>query len=171
MIDRKKEPVVKGFERLSIPYPNVTTLPNGLELYALDAGDQPINRITVSFSSGLMEAAIPDSLQLAVQLLREGTAAYSGSTISETLDYHGAWLKCDALSHNSSVNLWSLNRSTSKLLPLLGEILTKPSFPEKAFATLRDKHKSRYLLSQKNVSFMASRNDKKLVFGASHPIN
>ncbi len=171
LIDRKKEPVVKGFERLSIPYPNVTTLPNGLELYALDAGDQPINRITVSFSSGLMEAAIPDSLQLAVQLLREGTAAYSGSTISETLDYHGAWLKCDALSHNSSVNLWSLNRSTSKLLPLLGEILTKPSFPEKAFATLRDKHKSRYLLSQKNVSFMASRNDKKLVFGASHPIN
>lgn len=169
-IDRTKEPPVKGFPPLAIPHPAVTRLPNGIELYALDAGDQPINRITVSYSSGLMETPLPDTLQLAAQLLREGTASYTGSRISETLDYHGAWLKSEALSHNSSVTLWSLNKSTVGLLPLLKEILCSPVFPEKEFMTLRDKHKARYLLSQKNVSYVASQIDKKMVFGEKHPM-
>ena len=36
--------------------------------------------------------------------------------------------------------------------------------------TLRDKHKARYLLSQKNVSYVASQIDKKMVFGEKHPM-
>lgn len=171
LTDRTKEPPVKAFSKLSIPRPSLTTLANGIDLYALDAGDQPINRITVSYPSGLMEAKTPDSLQLAIQLLREGTNSYSGSEISETLDYHGAWLKCDALSHNSTVSLWSLNRSTVRLLPLLKELLCAPVFPEKEFATLRDKHIARYLLSLKNVAYATAQSDKKLVFGEQHPMS
>lgn len=171
LTDRTKEPPVKEFTGLAIPRPDILTLPNGVELYTLDAGDQPINRITVSYGSGLMEAEIPDALQLATQLLREGTASYSGSQISETLDYYGAWLKCDALSHNCAINLWSLNKSTLKLLPILKELMLQPAFPEKEFVTLRDKHKAKYLLSLKNVSFIASQNDKKLVFGDNHPMS
>lgn len=171
MTDRTKEPPVKGFSKLSIPRPTITTLANGIELYALDAGDQPINRITVSYPSGLMEAKAPDSLLLATQLLREGTQSYSGSEISETLDYHGAWLKCDALSHNSAVSLWSLNRSTTQLLTLLRELLFSPVFPEKEFATLRDKHIAKYLLSLKNVAYVAAQSDKKMVFGEHHPMS
>lgn len=171
LTDRSTEPPVKGFSTLSIPHPNTMTLPNGIELYTIDAGDQPINRITVSFDSGLMEAHVPDALQLATQLLREGTESYSGSSISETLDYHGAWLKCDAMSHNSAVSLWSLNKSTVRLLPILKELLLKPTFPEKEFMTLRDKHKAKFMLSQKNVSFIAAMTDKKLVFGEKHPMS
>lgn len=171
LTDRTKEPPVKGFSKLSIPRPTLTTLANGIELYALDAGDQPINRITVSYPSGLMEAQAPDTLLLATQLLREGTQSYSGSEISETLDYHGAWLKCDALSHNSAVSLWSLNRSTTQLLTLLRELLFSPVFPEKEFATLRDKHIAKYLLSLKNVAYVAAQSDKKMVFGERHPMS
>ncbi|MBD5258306.1 MAG: insulinase family protein [Barnesiella sp.] len=169
--DRTKEPAVRAFDTLRMPEPTLTKLPNGIELYALNAGDQPLNRITVSYASGLMEAVIPDALSLAAQLLREGTESYTGSQVSETLDFHGAWLKCDAGSHDTTVSLWSLNKSTVNLLPLLKEILTSPAFPEKEFATLRDKHKARYLLSQKNVGYMAAQIDKKNVFGENHPMS
>lgn len=171
VFDRSKEPATSGFPTLVIPAPVVSILPNGIEVYSINAGDQPLNRITISFGSGMIEAALPDALQLATMLLREGTASYSGSMISETLDYHGAWLKCDALSHDTALNLWSINNSTLKLLPLLEEMIFDPSFPEKAFNALKQKHKAKFLLSQKNVSYVASVSDKKLVFGENHPIN
>lgn len=171
LLDRTKEPVTKGFTSLAIPSPVVEKLPNGIGLYAIDAGDQPLNRLTVSFDSGMIEAKIPDALLLATQLLREGTPSYTGSMISETLDYHGAWLKCDAMSHNAAISLWSLNNSTVKLLPLLKEMLTAPTFPDKEFSALKQKHKAKYLLSQKNVSYVAAMHDKRLVFGENHPIN
>lgn len=171
LFDRSKEPATSDFPHLAIPAPVVSTLPNGIELYAVNAGDQPLNRITISFGSGMIEATLPDALQLATMLLREGTASYSGSMISETLDYHGAWLKCDALSHDTALNLWSINNSTLKLLPLLEEMIFDPSFPEKSFNALKQKHKAKFLLSQKNVSYVASVSDKKLVFGENHPIN
>lgn len=169
--DRTRQPEVRDFDTLHLPSLSVTQLSNGVTLYALDAGDQPLNRITVSYASGLMEADIPDALLLAANLLREGTTSYTGSQISETLDYHGAWLKSEVMSHDTAVSLWSLNKSTIKLLPLFKEILTAPTFPDKEFATLRDKHKARYLLSQKNVGYIASQTDKKMVFGASHPMS
>lgn len=170
-LDRTIEPPVRGFSHLSIPYPEIIKLPNGIEIYAIEAGDQPVNRITVSYDSGLVNAENPDALQLAINLLREGTASYSGSKISETLDYYGAWLKSGVLTWNTTVTLWSLNKSTLNLLPILKEILLCPTFPEKEFVTLRDKRKAQYLLSQKNVSFVASQLDKKMVFGEGHPMN
>ncbi|MDE6317178.1 MAG: hypothetical protein K2L73_02125, partial [Muribaculaceae bacterium] len=169
--DRTKEPAVRGFDTLHIPELTITRLPDGMDIYALDAGDQPLNRITVSYASGLMEASIPDALLLATRLLREGTDSYTGSEISEKLDYHGAWLKSDALSHDTAISLWSLNKSTTTLLPLFKELLICPRFPEKEFITLRDKHKARYLLSQKNVGYVASQMDKTRVFGQSHPMS
>lgn len=170
-LDRTKEPPVKEFETLTLPAPELTILPNGIHLYTLEAGDQPLNRITLSYGSGSIEAEIPDALQLAVQLIREGTKAHSGREISEILDYHGAWLKADALTHDTVVSLWSMNKSTKRLLPLLKEIVTEPVFPEAEFTTLKQKHKARYLLSQKNVTFVAAQNNKKQLFGPGHPIN
>lgn len=170
-LDRTKEPVVKEFDTLTLPTPELTILPNGIHLYTLESGDQPLNRITLSYGSGSIEAEIPDALQLAVQLIREGTSTHSGREISEMLDYHGAWLKADALSHDCVVSLWSMNKSTKRLLPLLKEIVTDPMFPDTEFVTLKQKHKARYLLSQKNVTFVAAQNNKKQLFGPGHPIN
>lgn len=170
-LDRTIEPPISGFSQISIPYPELIILPNGVEIYAIDAGDQPVNRITVSYDSGIMNAIIPDALQLSVQLLREGTISYSGSEISNTLDYYGAWLKSDVLTGNTIVSLWSPNKSTSHILPILKEILSAPTFPLKEFETLRQKRKAQYLLSQKNVTYIASQLDKQMVFGKDHPIN
>lgn len=169
-VDRTIEPVVKPFETLSIKPVEKRILPNGVEVFIINSGDQPLNRITVSYPSGLMEAEIPDTLQLATQLMREGTERHSGKEISEMLDFHGAWLKADAMTHDTVISLWSVNSSTATLLPLLREIIEQPVFPEKEFGALKQKHKAKYLVSQKNVMYMASMADKRQVFGKEHPI-
>lgn len=169
-VDRTIEPAVKPFGTLKIKNVNKRVLPNGLEVFIIDSGDQPLNRITFSYPSGLLEAETPDALQLATQLMREGTEHHSGKEISEILDFHGAWLKADAMSHDTVISLWSMNNSTAKLIPLLREIIERPVFPEKEFEALRQKHKAKYLLSQKNVLYMASLADKRLVFGENHPM-
>lgn len=170
-LDRTIEPPIRGFSQISIPYPELYVLPNGIEIYAIEAGDQPVNRITVSYDSGIMNAINPDALQIAAQLLREGTTSYTGSEISNTLDFYGAWLKSDVLTGNAIVSLWSPNKSTSNILPIFKEILLAPKFPLKEFETLRQKRKAQYLLSQKNVTYIAAQLDKQMVFGYNHPIN
>lgn len=169
-VDRTIEPVVKPFETLAIKPVEKRILPNGVEVFIINSGDQPLNRVTVSYPSGLMEAEIPDALQLATQLMREGTERHSGKEISEMLDFHGAWLKADAMTHDTVISLWSVNSSTATLLPLLREIIEQPVFPEKEFEALKQKHKAKYLVSQKNVMYMASMADKRQVFGKEHPI-
>lgn len=170
-LDRTIEPPVTGFTHLSIASPDVITLPNGINIYAINAGDQPVNRILVSYDSGLINAEIPDALQLAVKLLREGTISYTGSKISETLDFYGAWLKSSVLNGNTTITLWSPNKSTKHLLPILKEILLAPTFPEKEFVKMREKRKAQQLLALKNVSYISSKLDKQLVFGENHPMN
>lgn len=169
-LDRTTPPQVSPFTNLDIINPTKMVLPNGIEIYSINAGDQPLNRITVSYPHGLMEADIPDALLLAGMMLREGTRTHTGAQISETLDSHGAWLKVETLTHDTTVSLWSLNNSTARLLPLLKEIIESPSFPQKEFAALQQKHKAKYLLSQKNVLYRASEASKKLIFGDGHPM-
>ena len=169
-LDRQTPPELFAFPPISVPQPNIITLSNGIEIYWLDLGSQPINRITLSFDSGLLETPVPDALQIAAQLMREGTASFSGREISERLDYEGAWLKIDTLSHNSTINLWGLNKSTLQLLPLLHEVAAKPMFPEGEFATIRNKQSAKARLSLKRAPYIASQLDKQLVFGADHPM-
>lgn len=169
-LDRQTPPELFAFPPISVPQPNMATLNNGIEVYWLDLGNQPINRITLSFDSGLLETNSPDALQIAAQLMREGTASLSGREISEQLDYEGAWLKIDTLSHNSMINLWSLNKSTLKLLPILKDIVTSPTFPESEFATIRDKQSAKARLSLKRAPYVASLIDKRQVFGTEHPM-
>ena len=38
-LDRTIEPPVSGFSQISIPYPELFILPNGVEIYAIDVED------------------------------------------------------------------------------------------------------------------------------------
>lgn len=167
---RKIPPAVTDFPPLSIQYPTVDTLSNGIDMHILEAGEQPVNRLTLSWEGGMTDTDNSAAMTLMALLLREGTVSYSGKEISETLDFNGAWLKVEPLSHNITVTLHSLNTSSASLLPLLAEIIREPIFPEKEIDAMKEKVAASAEISLKKVSTLASIANRKLTFGLNHPL-
>lgn len=168
MLDRTTPPPLLPYPELHLPDIEKTILPNGTEFYQLRAGDRPVNRITLCWNRGDQETSCKEALSLACLLLREGAGSRSGLQISETLDYHGAWLKIDSDEHNIILNLFSLNKATPLLLPLLGDIIGSPTFPEEAVSTMRDNFVAKRAVNLKKVSYVAALTNRRRIFGDNH---
>ena len=170
-LDRKIAPEVGGFESLSLPPMRTATLSNGLTLNIIDYGQQEVTRLTAIWDSGNAETAdIPKSLNLAATLLREGTASTSGREIAEALDFNGAWLTTTVESHNTTINLFSLNSKFDEPLDILIKIISEPSFPATEFDTYRCQMAQTAALNERKVSFLAEQERVRLTYGSSHPL-
>ncbi len=169
-LDRKTPPKIKGFGRLSIPKPRTITLDNGTPVTILDNGDQEVNRLSAIWDGGIAETTHPTAATLTANLMREGTSSRDGAQIAETLDYNGAWLRCNTHTHHSSLVAHSLNRNTSDIFPLLTDIITNPAFPQKEFDTLREKLTRIAEIDKEKVEYHSAIANRQLLFGENHPL-
>ncbi len=169
-LDRKTPPKIKGFGRLSIPKPRTITLDNGTPVTILDNGDQEVNRLSAIWDGGIAETPHPTAATLTANLMREGTSSRDGAQIAETLDYNGAWLRCNTHTHHSSLVAHSLNRNTGDIFPLLTDIITNPAFPQKEFDTLREKLTRIAELDEEKVEYHSAIANRQLLFGENHPL-
>lgn len=169
IIDRTTPPPTYPYPRLSIPFPADRIGPAGIRITNLNHGDQAINRLSVAWDFGLFQASNPAALTAMSQLLREGAAARSGFEISETLDLNGAWLKAEASTDSFTISLFSINKTFDNLIPLISEIITKPTFPVDELDTIKESMAAMMEVNLKKVAFAASVDNRRQTFGASHP--
>lgn len=167
---RTQAPAITEFPVLGIPSIAETVTTGGNRLIVLDNGDQPVNKLTLSYAGGIVDSSNQAATILMTQLLREGTLNLSGEEISEKLDFNGAWLKIEPSAHYITASLYSMNSSAKELYGLLDEIVNSPSFPEKEFESIKEKMASSAAINMKKVSFLSSKTDKELTFGKGHPM-
>lgn len=167
---RSTPPEVTDFPPLAIQYPIVTSLSNGIKIFIIEAGEQPVNRLTLSWECGMTDVDDTVAMALMAKTLREGSVNYSGKEISEVLDSNGAWLKIDPLSHNFTITLHSLNKTAAAVLPLILDMIENPVFPKIAIETIKEKYAATTEINLKKVATLASIADKRLTFGKNHPL-
>src|SRR5205823_3317065 len=80
----------------------------------------------------------PGSAFFALKMLSEGTATRSASQISEAFDRYGAFLELSSGPDRASMVVYCLTKHLASILPLVYELLTEPTFPEKELADLRN---------------------------------
>ena len=66
-------------------------------------------------------------------MLCEGAGTRSGADIAELFEFNGAWIKVETGRHVTSVTLHSLNKSVGEVLPVIGDLITAPTFPRRYF--------------------------------------
>lgn len=164
-----KLPEIKEFTSLSLPDCSVVDFAPGVRLHLLDAGQQPANRISVYFNRGVAANDVPGAASLMPKLLQEGTATMSGAEIADTLDFNGAWLRANISEHYSGLSLISLNETTGSLLPLLGDMLLRPSFPDNALETQRRNALMKTRTELTKPSFVAGQEFTRRMAGTAHP--
>ncbi len=171
MLDRTVIPEVKEFGLLSAPVPEYITLSNGIRLAILDQGEQEVNRLTISWSGGTADVDSPAALIVAAELIKEGCKSLTGEEIAEALDFNGAWLRISPSHHFTVLTLHSLNSRFKNVLPIIGEIISSPAFPQEEFEIIKEKVARSRELEAKKVTFHASEADRRLVFGENHPMS
>lgn len=169
MLDRTNQPAIRSIESFVIPQPNVTVLPNGIELYTINMGEQEVVRIDLMFSSGKWDQKKNLTAVMTNLMLKEGAGDLSSAKIAELLDYYGSWMQSSVTQHNSYLTLYSLNKHFASLLPIIEQIIKQPAFPTEEFKTLMERQKRQYLVDCEKVENLANFASLGQLFGESHP--
>lgn len=166
---RSAPPAIHNLPRLSVPAPVVTTLPGGMRLVMLDAGEMEVSRLSIMRTGGTVEAPLPEIPLLCTEVMREGSASLTGAQIADRLDYNGAWVKSSGHAHHQSTVLFSLNANAAEVLPVVADFVAHPVFDPHATAMLAEKTAAKAEIDAQKVAWHASNALTSLVKGAANP--
>ncbi|HTJ15010.1 MAG TPA: pitrilysin family protein [Dinghuibacter sp.] len=171
MLNRQQAPALKD----AVDYPltlkpyQFFRLPNGIEVYAVDAGPQEVIQVEMVFDAG---NAFEDKNMVAAStnfLLKNGTRTRTAFDINEQLEYYGAYLNRNCYNETSSLVLHSMTKHLPELLPILRDLLTESTFPQEEIDTYRQNMLQRLAVNLKKPEFIAGRLIDVSLFGADHP--
>ena len=168
-MDRTIQPEIQPLKNFHIQTPVRTTLPNGIPLAVINAGEQEVVRMDVLFSGGRWQQSQKLQALFTNRMLREGTTKYTAATIAEKLDYYGSWLELSSSSEYAYITVYSLNKYLVKTLEVVESMIKEPLFPQKELQTILDTNIQQYLVNTSKVDFLAHRSLLKSLYGEQHP--
>jgi len=169
MPDRTQAPPISKIEKIDFPHAEKHTLSNGTPLWVLNAGVQDIVKLDVFFNAGRPFEVKKLVSRATSKLLLEGTQKHSAQQIAEILDFHGATLASPVDLDTSSLILYSLGKHFPKLLDLLGEVLTQPSFHEEELELFKQNTIQKLKFNNSKCDVRAYRQVTESIFGPDHP--
>ena len=168
-MDRTIQPEIQPLKNFHIQTPVRTTLPNGIPLTVINAGEQEVVRMDVLFSGGRWQQSQKLQALFTNRMLREGTTKYTAATIAEKLDYYGSWLELSSSSEYAYITVYSLIKYLAKTLEVVESMIKEPLFPQKELQTILDTNIQQYLVNTSKVDFLAHRSLLKSLYGEQHP--
>ncbi len=163
--DRTQMPPAAGFEKLDLHDPESITLDNGLAVYVIPGEEQEVTRLDLVFDAGTAFQEVKLQAAAVNDLLAEGTRRHSSFQIAETLDFHGAYTDYFLTKDTAGITLYGLTKYYDRLLPLMAELVTEATFPEKELAVFLDRRRQEFQVNSQKVRYKASQAFNKLVFG------
>ncbi len=165
-VDRSTRPEPGPAPVINIPEAEEFELDNGLRVIVVENDRLP----RVSYNLRLVHPSILEGeykgyVDIAGQLLRNGTSNRTKEEIDDAIDFIGA----NVNTHGRGFFASSLSRHNDTLLELLSDILLNPTFPTEEFERIRNQRKSNLATQRNDPSYMIRVLYNKLVFGEGHP--
>ena len=167
-IDRSVAPDIKPITQISLPHVEAIKWKNGITGFKINSGNLDLIEIEFLFKGGVKHEQIHSQSRMMSAMLKEGTTQFSQQQINETIDFYGAQIQVHTTIDFTSVKLVCLLRHLSNLLPLLKEILTNCTFPEKEMQTVVMNKKQKLILEMQKVEHLAHQKFSKLIFGKDY---
>lgn len=169
MLDRTKAPAFQRTNQFDLLKPEIERLKNGSSVYFLSGGQQEVIRIEIVFSAGRWYEENWGASHFTSNLISKGTSTKNSFTIASIFDLYGAHLEIAPGLDTVSVSLYSLTKNLHYVLPLLREVLSESTFPEKELAQSKVIFLQNLKVNREKTSFQASKLFRKSLFGESHP--
>lgn len=169
MLDRTQPPLIHEINRLVLPPVQTFTLDNGIPVYVVNMGTQEVLKLEVIFNAGRPYEQTQLAARATASMLKEGTASFSSAVIAEKIDFYGSSISTPFNIDTTNVLLYSLNKYFDKVLPVLAEMLTSPTFPQKELDTFIQVNQQNLQIDLTKNDTLAYRAVTELMFGKTHP--
>ena len=174
VLDRTQSPAFQEIQEVRLPPVQTHYLDNGLPIHLIAVPQQPVLRLECVFDAGTWyeratPATQPGSAFFAIKMLVEGTPTRSSAQISEYFDRYGAFVELHSGPDRAGVIIYCLTKFLPDVLPLLRELLTEPTFPEKELDDLRNITLQNLRVNYEKNAYIAGVLFREKLFGASHP--
>lgn len=169
MPNRVIAPEIQEIKNLKLPQPTVHTLDNGIPVYVTNMGTQDIVKLEVIFFAGRPFESKKLVSRATASMLKEGTKNYTAAQIAELTDFYGGTLSVPVNLDTSNILLFSLKKHFDKLLPLVGEMLSQPVFPENELELFKKRNQQRLQVDLTRNDVVAYRKVTEFIFGKDKP--
>jgi len=171
MIDRTSAPFIKDaieFDLKLKPYQKMV-LNNGVEVYAINAGEQELLQLEIVFYAGNSYEKNKGVALATNFMLKNGTSNKSAYQINEHFEYHGAYCNRSCYNETAVLSLHTLNKHLNVLLPVMREMITDAAFPESELDIFKQNSQQKLQVNLKKCDFVANRLIDAYLFGEEHP--
>ena len=169
MLDRTISPDFQTIKSINIPPAQVITLSNGIPLYVVNVGEQPVIKIEFSFDAGNWQEPQNGVSLFTAKMISEGTGNHSSSEINEYFDKFGSFIESGQGLDRANFVVYGLKKHLASLLPMVQELLNEATFPEKELETLKNIQLQTLQVNSEKTAFIANKTFRKKVFGDVHP--
>ena len=165
-----RAPVSNEILQVHIPGAVKQILPNGIKVFVLEnhrAAEININ-IYVNGAGGLFDpSGQPGVSSMTAEMLSRGTSTLSAKDIARATDTLGASIDVNSTSTsaNASILASGLSSNFDQWLPVIADILLRPSFPTNELEDAKRRDLSGLQAQQSSPSFLASKYFRKALYG------
>ena len=168
-LDRTQAPAAAPM--VNVPFPKVShhVLDNGIPVYTVQFGSQEIVELNAIFPAGMSFEPASGVANFTTWVMQEGTENYTGLEFAKALDGYGASLGAETGYESATFHLSTLTKHLGSTIPLMVELLCRPTFPQKELDILKELSIRNLEIEQKKTAFMARRAFNRMMNGADHP--
>ena len=168
--DRSKPPALGPVPALKLPPLEKRTLSNGLQVWIMGIHKVPTVHLQLAVRTGI--AADPPRkfglASLTAAMLDEGAGGRSALDISDAVDFLGAQLSTTGSVDAAYVDLHVPVARLADALPIMADVVVRPTFPEAELKRLRDERLASLLETQDDPERLINVAFPRLVFGPQH---
>lgn len=168
-IDRTKPPASHLVEYLVNPPSRMIHLSNGIPVYIVNGGTQPVLNIEFIYKAGSYYQSLKSVATAANSLLTAGTSGKTADEISEYFEFFGSTLETSTEKDYAYVTLFTTNKYVKETLPMLAEVIADAVFPESELEIYKTTRLQTLSENLQKVKYLARVHFAEQIFGPAHP--
>jgi zinc protease len=168
--DRTRPPALGPTPQLDLPAIQKRALSNGLAVWLIESHEVPIAQINIVVRAGAGDdpAGKFGAASLTAAMLDEGAGSRSALEIADAVEFLGANLTTTSSFDSSAVRLNVPVTRLGEALPLLADVILRPTFPAMELDRLRQERITALLQARDDPASIAQMAFARIVFGAMH---
>ncbi len=162
-------PTIQQVTSLSLPAYQASQLPNGMKLFSLPGGSEPVMKMEIVFRAGAGLEKKTGVAEFMAGLLSEGTKHLSSADFAEKIEFLGATLQTRGGVDTVRIKLFTLTRFFPQLITLVHDIIQSPAFDTHELNIYRNNKLERLQIDLKKNEVLAYRHLTEAIYGKEHP--
>ncbi len=168
LLDRTIAPPAYPIQQITFQDIEVHQPIDGIQLYRLQGGKQPVVRCELIFEAGNRYEHVHGSSFFCLKNLSEGTAKLSANDIAQKLAHLGYFVEYHQGAERAVITMNGLSKYLVEALKIVLEIVAEASFPDVEFDIQCKNHIQSLLVNQEKTTYLASVAFKESIFGKEH---